>query len=114
MARARVELLSAAIEAAIANVGAVKLGARLVEAATVQAVRKPNSGHLSASILALWPSCEPSRRAHDLNVALLHQIAPELPRVLAVLFDELGHGDQTRELTQRFVALLRAPEQEDQ
>jgi hypothetical protein len=114
MSRARVELLSAAIEAAVAQVGAVKLGARIIEAAT-GASREEAQQRAS---LGLDPRSLAELRAisstADLNVALLHQIAPELPRAIGHALEALGQGDRAQEFTQHFVAALRAAEQEDQ
>src|ERR1019366_2915775 len=82
MARARTELLSVAIEAAVAQVGAVKLGARLIEAAT-GASREEAAQRAS---LGLDPRSLAELRAisstADLNLALLTRIAPEVPMAI--------------------------------
>lgn len=114
MARARAELLSVAIETAVAQVGAVKLGARLIEAAT-GASREEAAQRAS---LGLDPRSLAELRAisstADLNLALLTRIAPEVPRAITAALDEMGLGDRAQEFTQAFVAALRAAEEDDQ
>ena len=114
MARARTELLRVAIEAAVAQVGAVKLGARLIEAAT-GASREEAAQRAS---LGLDPRSLAELRAisstADLNLALLTRIAPEVPMAIQEALIALGHGDQVGEFTQHFVAALRAAEEDNQ
>jgi hypothetical protein len=113
MSRARVELLSVAIEAAVAQAGAVKLGARIIEAAT-GASREEAAQRAS---LGLDPRSLAELRAisvsADLNTALLTLIAPEVPRAIGEALGALGLGDRAPEFTERFVAALRAAEEDD-
>jgi hypothetical protein len=117
MARARTELLSAAIELAVAKAGAVglagKIGARIIEAAT-SASREEAAQRAS---LGLDPRSLAELRAisstADLNVALFARIAPEVPRAITEALEEMGHGEEAEEFVQRFVAALRAAEEEE-
>lgn len=113
MARARVELLSTAIEAAVSQVGAVKLGARIIEAAT-SASREEAAQRAS---LGLDPRSLAELRAisstADLNLALLTRIAPEVPTAIKAALAALGLSDQAPAFTEQFVAALRAADEED-
>jgi hypothetical protein len=113
MARARVELLSFAIEEAIARHGAVKLGPRLVEATTAASREEAQQRRsLGLDPLSLAELRAISSTA-DLNVALLSRIAPEVPRAIEMALVALGMGDRTQEFTATFVAALRESEEQE-
>jgi hypothetical protein len=113
MARARVELLSSAIEQAIAERGAIKLGPRLVEAATA-ASREEAQQRRS---LGLDPLSLAELRAvssvADLNEGLLAQLVPELPAAITEALDAIGAGDRLEVFKATFVAALRRGPEED-
>jgi hypothetical protein len=107
MARARVELLSFAIEEAIARHGAVKLGARLVEAVTAASREEAQQRRtLGLDPLSLAELRNLSSLT-NINVALLARLAPEVPRAIATALAALGMGDRTQEFVALFVSALR-------
>ncbi len=114
MARARCELLSAAIEEAIAQRGAVKLGARIIEAATAASREEAQQRRT----LGLDPMSLAELRAvssvADLNEGLLAQLVPELPAAITEALAAIGAGEQIELFKQTFVAVLRrGPAEED-
>jgi hypothetical protein len=113
MARARVELLSSAIEDAIEQRGAVKLGPRLVEAATSASREEAQQRRT----LGLDPLSLAELRAvssvADLNEGLLSQLVPELPAAIAEALAAIGAGEQLEVFKATFVAALRRGPEED-
>jgi hypothetical protein len=113
MTRARVELLSSAIEDAIAQRGAIKLGARIIEAATAASREEAQQRRT----LGLDPMSLAELRnlssLTDLNQALLTQLVPELPGAIREALDAVGAGEQFETFTAIFVAALRRGGEED-
>jgi predicted transcriptional regulator len=110
MARARVELLSAAIEKMVATLGlpgTVKLGPRIVEAATAasreEAAQRRTLGLDPLSMAELRNLSSLT----DLNQALLNRLVPELPAAIREALDAVGAGEAVDQFTAVFVAVLR-------
>jgi hypothetical protein len=107
MCRARVELLSAAIEEAVKARGAIKLGARIIEAATAASREEAQQRRT----LGLDPMSLAELRAvssvADLNEGLLSQLVPELPGAIAEALAAIGAGEQIEVFKASFVAALR-------
>jgi hypothetical protein len=108
MARARVELLSAAIEQYITASPVAKLSARLIEAATA-ASREAAAQRASLGLdVRSRAELRQITTAADLNIALVSKILPELPGAITEALSAIGQpAERAEEFTAALVAALR-------